>query len=97
MSTWTSPVRPADVLIAGGGIAGVEALMALADLGDRRLRVELLSPRETFVLRPADGGGAVGRRPAPRGPRGGVRRLRRDVPPRDARGGGRRGPGRDHA
>ena len=26
--------------------------MALADLGDRRLRVELVSPRETFVLRP---------------------------------------------
>jgi sulfide:quinone oxidoreductase len=52
MSAWSSPVRSADVLVAGGGVAGVEALMALADLGDRRLRVHVVSPRETFVLRP---------------------------------------------
>ncbi|MEA2303596.1 MAG: sulfide:quinone oxidoreductase [Solirubrobacteraceae bacterium] len=49
---WTSPVRPRRVLIAGGGIAGVEALMALADLGDRRLDVALIAPREVFLLRP---------------------------------------------
>jgi sulfide:quinone oxidoreductase len=40
------------VVIAGGGIAGVEGLMALADLGDRRLAIELIAPRDVFVLRP---------------------------------------------
>jgi sulfide:quinone oxidoreductase len=45
-------VRPDRVLIAGGGIAAVEALMALSDLGDRRLQVELLAPGADFVLRP---------------------------------------------
>lgn len=40
------------VIIAGGGVAGVEALMALADLGEHRLRIDVVSPRRDFVLRP---------------------------------------------
>ena len=45
-------IRRRHVLIAGGGIAGVELLMALTDLGHGRLRVELVSDSPTFVLRP---------------------------------------------
>jgi sulfide:quinone oxidoreductase len=48
----TSTVRPRHVLIAGGGIAAIELLMALADLGDGRLELELVSDRSSFVLRP---------------------------------------------
>jgi sulfide:quinone oxidoreductase len=43
---------PFRVAIAGGGIAAVSALMALADLGERRLDVELINPGADFVLRP---------------------------------------------
>lgn len=47
-----SAVEPRDVLVVGGGIAGLEALMALADLGDRRLRLRLVAERPTFSLPP---------------------------------------------
>jgi len=47
-----SPVEPREVLIVGGGIAGIEALMALADLGDDRLRLLLVAAHPSFVLRP---------------------------------------------
>lgn len=40
------------VLIAGGGVAGVEALLALAALAEDRVEVELLSPSDEFVYRP---------------------------------------------
>ena len=43
---------PTDVLIVGGGIAGIEALMALADLGGTHLRLHLVADRPTFVLPP---------------------------------------------
>jgi sulfide:quinone oxidoreductase len=52
MSAWTSPVARRRVIIAGGGIAGLEALMALADLGDGQLDLELVAPRDHFRLRP---------------------------------------------
>lgn len=45
-------VEPREVLIVGGGIGSIEALMALADLGDRRLRVRLVASHPSFVLRP---------------------------------------------
>lgn len=45
-------IAPRHVVIAGGGIAAVEALMALADRGERRLEVTLISDREQFALRP---------------------------------------------
>jgi sulfide:quinone oxidoreductase len=42
----------AEVLIAGGGIAGVEAALALRDLAGDRVSVELCDPRREFVFRP---------------------------------------------
>jgi sulfide:quinone oxidoreductase len=47
-----SRVESREVLIVGGGIAGIEALMALADLGDSRLRLRLVAAHPSFVLRP---------------------------------------------
>jgi sulfide:quinone oxidoreductase len=47
-----STVRPVHIVIAGGGIAAIELLMALADLGDGRLRLEVVSATDSFVLLP---------------------------------------------
>ena len=40
------------VLIAGGGIAGVEAALALRDLAVDWVEVSLRDPRREFVFRP---------------------------------------------
>ena len=40
------------VLIAGGGIAGLEALMALRDLAGDRAQLTLVAPQDEFVYRP---------------------------------------------
>jgi sulfide:quinone oxidoreductase len=40
------------VLVAGGGVAGLEALLALSDMAADRVEVTLLSPQEDFVYRP---------------------------------------------
>ena len=40
------------VLIAGGGVAGLEALLALRDLAGDRVELTLLSPETDFVYRP---------------------------------------------
>jgi sulfide:quinone oxidoreductase len=40
------------VLIAGGGVAALEAALALRDLAGERAAVELFSPRRDFVYRP---------------------------------------------
>lgn len=40
------------VLVVGGGIAGVEATLALRDLASDRLAVTLCDPRREFVFRP---------------------------------------------
>jgi sulfide:quinone oxidoreductase len=58
----------ADVLIAGGGVAALEAMMALADLAGERARVTLVAPEPDFVHRPQSvaepfGLGAPQRRP----------------------------------
>jgi len=42
----------ARVLIAGGGVAGLEALLALRDLAGDRVELTLLSPDREFVYRP---------------------------------------------
>lgn len=42
----------AKVLIAGGGVAALEAAIALHELAGERVEVELCSPREDFVYRP---------------------------------------------
>ncbi len=39
------------VLVAGGGVAALEAVLALADLAGDRIAIELLSPSERFTLR----------------------------------------------
>jgi sulfide:quinone oxidoreductase len=40
------------VVIAGGGIAGIEAALALRDLAGERVAVDLRDPRREFVFRP---------------------------------------------
>ena len=43
---------PHRVLIAGGGVAGLEALLALRDLAGDRVALTLLAPEADFVYRP---------------------------------------------
>lgn len=45
-------ISPLRVVIIGGGIAGIEAVLALDDLADAQLRVTLIAPEPDFVLRP---------------------------------------------
>jgi sulfide:quinone oxidoreductase len=40
------------VLVAGGGVAGLEAVLALHDLAGHRIALTLLSPEPEFVFRP---------------------------------------------
>jgi sulfide:quinone oxidoreductase len=43
---------PLRVLVAGGGVAGLEALLALRHLAGERVRCTLLTPEREFVYRP---------------------------------------------
>src|SRR4051812_15651928 len=43
------------VLLAGGGVAGLEAALALRDLAADRVEVTLLTPERDFVYRPMAG------------------------------------------
>jgi sulfide:quinone oxidoreductase len=43
---------PLEVVIAGGGVAGLEALLALHELAGPRVTVQLLAPEREFVYRP---------------------------------------------
>ena len=43
---------PSQVLIAGGGVAALEALMALRDLAGDRVDITLIAPETTFTYRP---------------------------------------------
>jgi sulfide:quinone oxidoreductase len=40
------------VLIAGGGVAGLEAMLALSALAPELVEIELLTPSDEFVYRP---------------------------------------------
>jgi sulfide:quinone oxidoreductase len=51
MSESASSQRP-HVLIAGGGIAGIEALLALRDLAEDRVEITLAAPEPDFVYKP---------------------------------------------
>jgi sulfide:quinone oxidoreductase len=44
--------EPMNVLIAGGGVVGLEMLLALRDLASERVRCTLLTPEAEFVYRP---------------------------------------------
>ncbi len=52
MPTGPSPSAPADVIILGGGVAALEAMMALRALAGDRVRVSLVAASEDFVERP---------------------------------------------
>jgi len=52
MAEHRSSATHGDVVIAGGGVAALEALMALSDLARERVRVTLVSPEPDFVHRP---------------------------------------------
>ena len=43
---------PLRVLVVGGGVAGLEALLALRDMAADRVDITLLSPQDEFVYRP---------------------------------------------
>ena len=68
MSLAAAPVDGEDftVVIAGGGIAGLEAILALREAGPASLQIDLLSPTSEFVIAPLSvvepfGGGATPR------------------------------------
>src|SRR3954463_5808590 len=43
---------PLHVVVAGGGVVGLETLLALRDLAGERVRCTLLTPEPEFVYRP---------------------------------------------
>ncbi len=56
------------VLIVGGGVAGMEAILALRETGYQELSIELLSPASEFVLAPLSVAEPFGAERAPRLP-----------------------------
>ena len=46
-------VPPLRVLVAGGGVAGLEAVLALRTLAGDRVSIELLAPSDEYVERPS--------------------------------------------
>ena len=60
-----SAVRPWRVVVAGGGIAGVEALLGLSSLGEGRLQLVIVTPDDHFTLHPHAVGEPFGLGPAP--------------------------------
>jgi sulfide:quinone oxidoreductase len=52
MTDPSPPPEPFKVVIAGGGVAALEAALALRELGAERIEVTLVAPNEDFVYRP---------------------------------------------
>jgi sulfide:quinone oxidoreductase len=52
MTTDSAQSAPSEVLIAGGGVAALEAMLALRDLAGDRVRLTLLAPNSEFIYRP---------------------------------------------
>lgn len=48
------PTGPHKVVIAGGGVAALEALLALRQLAEERVEIDLLTPNSDFVYRPME-------------------------------------------
>lgn len=53
-------VERAEVVIAGGGVAALEALIALSDLAPNRVHVTLIAPGPDFIYRPLKIGESFG-------------------------------------
>jgi sulfide:quinone oxidoreductase len=49
----SSADQPLDVVIAGGGVAALEAALGLRELAGDRVKTTLLAPGSTFIYRPA--------------------------------------------
>jgi sulfide:quinone oxidoreductase len=47
----TTKIEARRIVIAGGGIGAIEALLALTDLGDRQFQIILVAPNDRFELR----------------------------------------------
>ena len=47
-----SSAEPFNVVIVGGGVAGLEAALALRDLGGERIATTMVAPNPEFVYRP---------------------------------------------
>jgi sulfide:quinone oxidoreductase len=60
-----TPSPPVRVLVAGGGVAALEAVLALRSLAGDRIRVELLAPAGAFAQRPYSVRSPFGGEPAP--------------------------------
>jgi len=56
---------PMQVVIAGGGVAAIESLLALGELAGNRTEITLISPQREFVYRPVTVAEAFGRGEAP--------------------------------
>jgi sulfide:quinone oxidoreductase len=52
MPSRQAPDQPLRVVVAGGGVAGLETIMALHDLAGPRVSVELICPEAEFVYKP---------------------------------------------
>jgi sulfide:quinone oxidoreductase len=63
-----SALAPWRVVVAGGGVAGIEALLGLHALGEGRLELALVTPENHFTLRPHAVGEPFGGAPSPRLP-----------------------------
>src|SRR5688500_5635046 len=48
----SQPENSTRVVIAGGGVAGLETLLALADLAGDRVEVTLVAPEDEFLYKP---------------------------------------------
>ncbi len=48
----SAPLSPTRVLVAGGGVAALETMLALQALADDRVTIELLAPDRHFTYRP---------------------------------------------
>lgn len=65
-----------EVVIAGGGVAAIEAALALRDLAQKRVSITMLAPQEDFVYRPMAVREPFAYGPAQRYP---LERIARDV------------------
>src|SRR6478735_10682853 len=62
----TPPSPPLRVLVAGGGVAAIEAVLGLRALAGERVNIELLAPGGDFIERPSSVLSPFGGQPAPR-------------------------------